>query len=281
MSINVGTPDWQRGVVSAQKLLATFPAGQALGVVDLPSNVSSLIVLIENNHVAQLSGCQGMTSGSDYPVAPYSTTGSGYQHNAWVVAVGSAQDSQVTLVWNAAPTEPWVVIGDASTRMVADLSLLNVTAPPQNFALGNALIVAGVDGSNAYALATDQSGVLYSIPTVPGIGAGDHPKNEILCAPFDNVGGGTTILAAPGAGKRYRIFGGTLVNVGGAGAFADIQGVVNDQAWVFIHVDSSGITHQFTAPLTGIPTDADTAITTASSAPVELYGACYYTLETI
>ena len=69
----------------------------------------------------------------------------------------------------------------------------------------DAVQVAGTDGTDLRALLTNKQGTEYVIGAVPNIAAGDHPPNELLTvAGVNSVT--FALLAAAGAGKRYRLY---------------------------------------------------------------------------
>lgn len=70
----------------------------------------------------------------------------------------------------------------------------------------DAVVAGGSDGTDVRALRTDQQGILYAIPSAPGEAAGDHPLNELQYATGLHVASNVVAVAAPGAGKRIRVF---------------------------------------------------------------------------
>ena len=70
----------------------------------------------------------------------------------------------------------------------------------------DAVQVGGSDGVNLRAMRVNQTGVPYSIPTVPNTAAGDRPPLELQWATAAVTAMTSTVVAAPGAGKRLRLF---------------------------------------------------------------------------
>jgi hypothetical protein len=174
---NIGTPDYQRGVVSAQALLATVPANTTTVTVGVPPNAETLIVTAPVAPITPTLYCVGVTTGLRYPGTPIPPAGAGYPGATYFFDASSALDSQVTFQFLIAPTHEWFVYSDAGVHITADLSKL-----------------------------ANLQGIPYYIPSAPSTAAGDHPPNELSNVVFDSVASGTQILAAPGAGLRYRVF---------------------------------------------------------------------------
>ena len=82
--------------------------------------------------------------------------------------------------------------------------------PPQ------ALWVAGTDGTYLRGLLTDAQGRLVITPTAPSPAAGQHPvvERQFTAYGFSSTG---NLLAAPGAGNRYRLYFVKIAMVSGTG----------------------------------------------------------------
>ena len=129
-------------------------------------------------------------------------------------------------------------------------------------AQGSPVLTGGSDGTFTRSLATNILGQQYAVPVVPDL-SGDHPPNELGLYNFTSA----SPLPAPGAGKRYRLFGiypGVQTTLGSfylmltpavgsglAGYFA-FGGQTSAQ-----YPPSSGITF----PLSGLPLATNTGIT--------------------
>lgn len=174
--VTIDTPDYQFGVVNAQKLLATVPNGTNSVTVGVPPNAETLIVLTPGG--INLFRCQvtGVTSGLSYAgiILPgQASASSGLQ---WFFDVSQAVDAQVTVTLSAGAGGAWSVYADAGVHVVADASKL-----------------------------TNDLGVQYVIPTVPNILNSDHPPVELKFASLITAAS-AVFIPAPGAGLRLRIF---------------------------------------------------------------------------
>lgn len=187
--MSIGTPDYTRGVVSAQKLLATVAAGTARVTVGVPPNAETLLVCCANGPSNGVLYVQGVTTlylyaGVLFPEQQHIDT-----TTTWAFDVSSSMDEQVYVVFANAPTQEWFVYADAAVHVVGDASTLK-----------------------------NQNGAMYVIPSVPSGGAGDHPPNELSCTSNTFAAAGT-LIPAPGAGQRIRLFAAQLMNYGTAGAW--------------------------------------------------------------
>lgn len=173
----IDTPDYQRGIVNAQVLLAKVTTGAGHVSVSLPPNIETLIVCGEQ--AATLNGVSvvGDQSGADYIVQFMRTTQGGGAASTIVADVSSALDTSVTITVGSVTQGNWYVYGDSGVHMVTEMSHL----------------------INGY-------GQAYTIPSVPSTAAGNHPPTEISYYTAGLTAAGN-VLAAPAAGSRYRIFG--------------------------------------------------------------------------
>jgi hypothetical protein len=202
----------------------------------------------------------------------------------------------LTLTWVAvffgspAPTTPYTAvltgIDDSSDdpSPYSGPTALPASAPPSTAAyIGTTVplfadLVGGIDHNHdLQALFVDTQGIPYAIPSAPSTAAGDHPPNELLVLPFINAGSGV-VLAAPGAGKRYRIFGGNIVSQD-ASAASSIVAVFGGVNGYLATCRSAADSVPFTVPLSGIPTDTNSAISVLTDKPNIGTGVIYYTIE--
>ena len=192
---NYGTPDWQRGVVASQKLLDFVAPGVHSAVVIVPPNAESIVVFghgLASNATAQ---CLGITSGVPYVGVSVVGTPGGFGSVTWFFDVSQAVDSEVQVSVTGATPNGYYIYADAGIHLIADAANLR-----------------------------NAGGEQYVIPTVPNVASGDHPPNELQYASaFNTVGG--TVLPAPGAGQRYRIFSAEIANYDSAGVWQvrDVQ----------------------------------------------------------
>jgi hypothetical protein len=176
VQIAIDTPDYQRGVISAQKLLATVAAGTASVTVGIPPNAETLIVTaadIADGGTIYAEGTSTLYkySGVRLPSQPHMTAAV-----TWVFDVSNPMDEQVDVVFTDAPGMTWFVYADAAVHVIADASTLK-----------------------------DTHGSVYAVPAVPSTVAGDHPPDEVSFV--SNVfTANAEILAAPGNTQRIRVF---------------------------------------------------------------------------
>ena len=202
----VDTSDWQRGTVAPQKLIGNFGAASNPETVTLPANAETLWVFCVGVVGMILQSVVGVTTGKPYPFAAMPLLFGAGANPIYVVPVSSAADAQVTITWAAAPAQ-WYVVADAGVRLVIDQVLQSILATAGLASPGVGLEMLGTDGTNARVVATDTIGRLYIVSTVPSTAAGVHPPYELLIANVNGVSGGSgTIIAAPGVGKRIRLF---------------------------------------------------------------------------
>ena len=169
-----------------------------------------------------------------------------------------------------------VSIADQGATGFASFVTLFGTNRPQGFS-GDLPLASNPILNYSDAGATNSLGVQYVVPTVPNVAAGDHPPNEVsLTALTFNSTTNAQILAAPGAGKRYRVFGISL--------FATSNWCyVNDNTGVAITGVSSGGTANWLAPGQGVPLATNSALAVGGAGAGGTTGivTVQYTTETI
>lgn len=242
----VGSPDWQRGFISAQKLLATVPANTASEAVTMPPNAETIVVIAGAITPGNQCFCVGATTGKIYPGAIATGSAVAGGHSAVMFDATPVIDETVTITWITAPITTWYIAADAGIRIVSDIGKL-----------------------------TNTIGVQYVIPTTPGTGAGDHPPVELKYASAAG-GSGTVVLAAAGAGNRYRIFSAQMSSWSAAA-----KGELDDSTSTRFFASSSvmdgfGLAY----PLTGIALPTNSGVTMVLSAGTAT-AVVTYTLETV
>lgn len=190
---------------SPEQLLATVPAATHSQAVTLPINAQSLIVWDLSAHGIAMT-VAGTLNPNYSPVVLDPETGAA---NRWVVPVDPELDDTVTVSWGVnKPTGTWFILATLATEIVstigAELVLIGQAQQPQ-YAGGLALANSLAAGSPA-ALGGSVAGQAWTMPTPPNTAASDHPPSELSTTTVNVSANGATILAAPGAGKRYRIF---------------------------------------------------------------------------
>jgi hypothetical protein len=192
VSLNVDTPDYQRGIVNAQVLLAEVVSGTGGVIIGIPPNAETLVICASAADPA-LPEVVGRVSGIGYAGAKAVSQNEQDASPNWFFDVSSVVDTTVEISFDRAVVATWYVYADAGVHIVADVS----------------------KNSNA-------EGTQYVIGSVPSTSSGDHPPNEVLAIGAFNAASGV-ILAAPGAGLRYRVF-----SVAMAATAAGLIGQVND-----------------------------------------------------
>lgn len=192
--LNVGTPDNQRGVFSPQLEASSLPGTSPTATINLPANTESLLIFAPNNTLNALLSVVGVTTGQDYPPLPYTPFVVHFQSPIYVVPVSPAADPSVTITWAGNPGQ-WYVIADAAVRTFIDPNIaLALTLSGTTFK-GSGFVVLGQEvGGIVVPLLVDAAGTL----SVGPIGA-DTKQHA-------SVTNGTTILAAPTAGKANRLY---------------------------------------------------------------------------
>jgi hypothetical protein len=96
---------------------------------------------------------------------------------------------------------------DNSGRLNVSDGLLAQTIVTLGLLAPSKAVQAGIsDGTDLQALRGDTQGIAYGIPSAPGETANDHPPNELSWAALSSQTAGANVIAAPGAGKRVRLF---------------------------------------------------------------------------
>lgn len=200
----VGTPDWQRGVVSPQKVIGAFVSGNPTETVGVPPNTETIWIIADNVSAIPVSHVVGVQSGVYYPVSAMPLVAGGGDIPIYVVPIAAALDSQVTIVWGANPGAWWVV-ADASVRQFIDTTLAGLITTGGGQANSTGFMVYGEYNGFAEPLATDSGGHL--IPLVPTASSGVVTANSFSVA--------TQVIAAPGSGALY-LFGADITPNNGA-----------------------------------------------------------------
>ena len=246
----IDTPDWQVGVVSAQALLAFVNKTADFVTVGLPPNCETLVVMSPTNSLLSPAYCYGTTTSVSYPGKRWTTNNGGMASTSYFFDVSNASDNEVTIVWPGSATSQWWVYSDAAAHLVAD--------PTNTSSISN---------------------VQYVIPVAPSAGASDHPPVELEYYAGWGLASGTTLLAAPGASKRYRIFN-AEVHVLSAGAVALIGDAVAGTNFVTSPVGAAGAVGRNSFLPSGIPLSANAAVTGGTTSG-DFNANLAYTVETV
>lgn len=244
----IGQPDYQRGVVSAQKELYSGAISSPGLNVGIPPATETLVVISNASPSLVIPTVAGISSGVVYPallLTPSTFTG-GYW--TFLYDVSAAVDPTVKLTGSPIHGCNVVVYADAGVHLTADASKL-----------------------------TNQQGLAYIISSLPNPGTADHPPNELQSASvIFNYPATTTLLAAPGAGKRYRLFCLSLFASSNWAAFGDSGGMSLTGV-------SSGGTTIWTPHPQGVAcnTNAAVGVTSAGANPTSGIAVVQYTTETV
>lgn len=245
---NYGTPDWQRGFYSAQKLLASVAANVGNVTVNVPPNAESLVINVNGNLTVGKAIVQvhGLGSGIFYNAVLL--PGAANTFSSWFTDVSEAIDTQVKVTILPTPTDPWFVYADAGVHLTADISKLM----------------------------TLQS-VQYVAPSAPSNIASDRPPVELQIA-GGVVATGATFLAAPGATNRIRLFG---LNIADNGATSISYIIETGNGQLILACAAPGAA-TLAIPVTGFPMVANTGLqTTSTSGARTLAVVAYYTIEAV
>ena len=244
----IDTPDYQRGVVNAQKLLASVPSSDLTVTTGLPPNCETLLVALGPGSSGAIPTVTGTTSGIVYPSVrllggPLSTG-----TFVWAFDVSDVIDSEVKVAFLSPPLVGWYVYSDSGVHVTADI------------------------GSNH-----DGNGTLFTVPVVPYPETGYHPPAEVSQTAF-NLSAVGNVLVAPGAGVRYRIFAGTMTSV-----VAGVWGVLFDSItveWIMTCVGQGNAS--LVLPPQGLPLSANAALDYGLGGGAgEMVGVVVYTTESV
>jgi hypothetical protein len=173
----IDTPDYQRGVVSAQSLLAVVPAHTLTATVGIPPNAETLVLISAAfTGVGVAVSCVGVTSGVTYPAQRTREAGNPNAEYSVYVDVSSAADQEVVLTVSGSFGVPWYVYSDAGVHVVTDTSKYS-----------NLL------------------GQQYVIPSIPSLQPADHPPTELQLA-STITSSNAALVAAPSGSQRIRVF---------------------------------------------------------------------------
>lgn len=246
--IAIDTPDYQRGVVSAQKLLAA-PSATSSVIVSPPPNTESMILIADQpSSPSDVVWCVGQTSLAYAPVYRLPASNGVNFNGAWIFDVSSVIDSSYRVYYGNGSGTRWYVYADAAARLV-------------------------VDGSKL----TDLHGQQYVIPTVPSTLAGDHPPVELQSF-GGNFNANGNILAAPGAGFRYRVFHASAVPLTGGTYFAELGNSAGGTLFLFCSGIAGG---QMSFYPSGLPCGTNAPIFIGFSAAGEVSVSLAYTTEVV
>lgn len=267
------------GLAFPQSLIGSFVVASATLV--LPTNAETLWLFTTDVSPQGILSIVGTTTGKYYPFSPMPLRrfgGQGCGPNAiFVAAISPAADPSVTVTWTGACQ--WYAIADGATRQIVDQTLQDIVALGGSATFYQGLEVFGTDGTNDQQLRVNQQGTLYAIPSAPSTAGSDHPPNELQIISFFNLTTTTTIISAPGTGKRIRIFAAWISNVG-SGDAALIANAAGSAFYALSQPGGSPVVQ----PLSGVPTPNinEAIMVDCLLGSVGIYiGAITYTVETV
>lgn len=244
----IDTPDYQAGVVSAQKLLASVAAGTATVTTGIPPNCETLVVAAPPGSASGQPICFGTSTFINYPgtqVFPPATTSAS---SVFAFDVSSVIDAQLRITWPTAPTSPWYVYSDSGVHTIADTSSHK-----------------------------DANGSIFTVSVIPYGQPGSHPPQELTTISAV-AAANALIVTAPGAGKRLRVFGGSIA-MAAAGMDGYLYDLVDSTAFV-VCVGVGGM--PIITPPQGLALSANGGIQFAlANGAGNTYIALMYTIETI
>lgn len=196
---------------------------------------------------------------------------------------GDAAPSDAIQVAGTDDTDLRVILTDTAGRVeTRDLYVGNASGTPGNAAPDNVVMVGTSDGSDARNLLSNKQGIPLVTPSVPNTATGDHPPNELQWATLNGISSNTDVLAAPGAGLRYRIFFiYAYPNNSAASYFVAVYNQGGTACLFCVNVVATGV-YQSPAviPLTGFVTETNSAVELAIGGG-EAGCVIGYTLETV
>lgn len=275
------TPDNQRGVFGPQLFCGTVTTS-AHEDVALPPNTESLILVGPAFLVTQIT-VQGLTTLANLPVI-------GAVHNPLAVTtciafvpVSPAADPIVRVTGGSGLGTTLSIVADAGVRTITDGSIAQVLSLAPASGIPAALVTQdGWDGAGPRMLRVNTQGMPYTVPSAPSEAASDHPLNEVNVNSVTGITSTTTILNAPGAGKRYRIYG-VAISVFGTPSVSGVVSVDDAVAITFTPRIELGQVLYIPMPLSGVVAAtnaiirANVAGTLASGADVTVF----FTVETV
>jgi hypothetical protein len=147
-----------------------------------------------------------------------------------------------------------------------------------------AALMGVTDGTDLRGSLGNQQGQSYVMDAAPNTATGDHPPNELSYTTLGQVTTVTSLVGAPGSGKRLRIFSVTITGSANAGATsaAVVQDITSGILLTPYCYEGQGFTVPY--PKTGIPMVANHGlqVNILGSVAAGGYGATVvYTTETV
>lgn len=247
--MSIDTPDFQRGVASAQVLLAKEHLPTTSVIVGIPPNAETIVVVFEETlPTAGVAIAFGVVSSINYPSVSTRSNGAGAQWTTFYFDVTNVIDEELEIQLDNATGGFWYVYADTGVHVV-----------------GN------------YAPLVDDVGAQLVVPVIPSGLPGDHPPTELSMGGNQFTANGQ-LLAPPGAGRRYRIFSAQL-----SSTVAGLAGVLLDAVSNVSFITCTGVGNM-AMPFVpqGVPLSANAAVNyTILSGAGNMVALVQYATETI
>ena len=254
MSPNVGTPDWQRGIVSAGLLIGTASGSQPSITVDIPPNAQTIVVAFTGGGSPTSITCQGVTTGNYYPGAYRKGSASISSRDTYLFMVSSQLDDQVTIT--PLPNVnygDWSVYSQSGVNIVDVPEILDLLQIGAAVSSGQGVNIFGSDGVRARIISVDSNG--RQVPLVPAVG------NKVAVAV-----GTTQVVAAPTSGEWY-LYG---LDVEASGGVATTVTLTDSTGNTIAEVSVLTANDSKSVDLSGFVTSGSVSVTATAAATVTI-----------
>jgi hypothetical protein len=258
-----------------EALLDTVAGAVSSAVVAVPSGAQSLVLLDPSGN-GTVPSVTGATSGNGYVVLQPTTNTS-----RWYVPVDAAIDTSVTVTWLAAPSTTWYVIASIAPGPLVYLGAQQGNATSIGSG-ADCVLEGGLDQSFVQrARLIDTLRRPAVVLQAPSSATGDHPAVELQTAKLTAQTAAGTLIAAPGAGKRLRLFEAGIACVGGTGVAGLNWTDWNANAGAIRAMGGFFLGGSRTFPLSGVALSTNTAVTIAVGGTVTYDAFATYSVETV
>lgn len=253
--------------------------------VTLPANTETLVILVPQAGYDATIEVLGMTTGHEYPSTVLPVSAIEVAFFTGMANVAPPADASVTVTLGSAPTVTWYIVADAGVRLVTELTVQSAMQASGASVPPDGIAVLGSDGTDARFLRTSQQGILYGVWSAPDTATGDHPPNELQIAQVVPSGTGiTTLVAAPGTGKRLRVFylkANIFSTSGGDAQLADTSGVTYCYAQRTAGTGDLSIDDLNLCGTSGLALTANAGLTGQVNVASTAFFSAVYTVETV
>lgn len=246
----IDLPDYQKGVASAQQLLAKESLPTTSVIVGIPPNAETIVVVFECNPAAGqgLAIAFGVVSSIKYPSTSTRPNSGGAQWVTFYFDVTNVIDEELDIQLDNVIGSHWYVYADTGVHVVGNFAPL-----------------------------VDDNGSQLVVPVIPSSGPGNHPPNEMLLYNANPAATGV-LIAAPGSNERIRVFGANMATV-----TAGVLGVLFDAVAGLALLSCAGPGNaSLDIPDQGYPLTASAALDYGLNAGAGTMGVViFYTVETV